>query len=280
MDINNLIQQSLLIDGDYYDLVTKIKLFMETERINEILPVYLKNIDNPNAKYFIAYNYFIQNDYNTAIKYFKESADQNNPIAQFIVGTLHDEGKHVTKNCVLALQYYIKSAKQGYSFALYKLGLMHYFGFNDKYLNKCILDAYEYFKLCSKTGDSDATRFTEIIQKGYDLDNMKIQMKYTESIIELNKLLIKHAEIIDDIKINNVPKSDDINIINYVQINYKINEIIDYIKIDGQKFIMNSSVSDNVNDCIKISEQKLIDNVSKSDEIKEEEDDWTLVDLN
>ena len=64
----------------------------------------------------------VDQDYSLALYWFRRSAENNDFIAQYNLGTMHDEG--VLENHKKAFEWYQKSAEQGYDLAQTRLGDM------------------------------------------------------------------------------------------------------------------------------------------------------------
>ena len=64
-------------------------------------------------------------DYATALRIFRQLADQGDATAQVILGTMYDEGKGVTQDYRAAVSWYRKAADQGNTKAQYNLGSMY-----------------------------------------------------------------------------------------------------------------------------------------------------------
>lgn len=73
------------------------------------------------AQHRVAKYYAEKDDYAEAFKWFRNSADQGDKYDQYFVGDCYENGQMVTQNTGLALEYYRKSAAQGYGAALHKL---------------------------------------------------------------------------------------------------------------------------------------------------------------
>jgi uncharacterized protein len=67
-------------------------------------------------------------DYATALKEFKESAEQGDAFAQYDLGWMYANGRGVVKNERTAVEWYTKAAEQGNAAAQNNLGLMYDFG--------------------------------------------------------------------------------------------------------------------------------------------------------
>ena len=88
--------------------------------------------NNPKAQLQLGYMYklgeVVLEDYAEAFKWFQKSADQNNADAQFHVGRMYDQGVGVKQNYAEALKWYQKSAEQDHMHAQHRLCMMYFIG--------------------------------------------------------------------------------------------------------------------------------------------------------
>ena len=68
----------------------------------------------------------IKQDNDTAFRYFKKAADQNNSVGQSGLGLMYLHGRGVEQNYQLALKYFSQAAKQGWVDGQLQLGNMYY----------------------------------------------------------------------------------------------------------------------------------------------------------
>jgi TPR repeat protein len=95
-------------------------------------------------------------DYTTAFSKFKMLADQKNPMAQYVVGSMYEKGDGVREDDAEAEHWFRLSAAQGYAFAQDKLGVMHYAGEHE--LPKDYAAAARWFGLAVAQGLASAQR--------------------------------------------------------------------------------------------------------------------------
>ncbi len=104
-----------------------------------ILTLSLFNVSFANSTAKDLYNqgnkYLEQQDYQTALKYFKESAEKGYPNAQSNIGVMYHIGQGVEPNEEEAIKWYSKAAKQGFAEAQHNLGNIY---FSRKNYNKAI----------------------------------------------------------------------------------------------------------------------------------------------
>ena len=75
-----------------------------------------------------AYGKGVEQDYTTAVKWWKRAAQQGDVYAQYNLGQMYEEGKGVAQNYSEATKWYQHSAEQGYVDAQVMLGMMYYQG--------------------------------------------------------------------------------------------------------------------------------------------------------
>ncbi|MBF0182025.1 MAG: sel1 repeat family protein [Magnetococcales bacterium] len=68
---------------------------------------------------------FDRHDYQSAMHWFRQAANQGDPTAQNGVGTLYDNGKGVTRDFREAAKWFLLAANQGHVMARRNLGWMH-----------------------------------------------------------------------------------------------------------------------------------------------------------
>ncbi len=77
------------------------------------------------ADFSVGYEAYQRGDYATALRIFRQLADQGDIDAQFILGTLYDVGQGVTQDYAAAIRWYRKAADQGNAKAQSNLGIMY-----------------------------------------------------------------------------------------------------------------------------------------------------------
>jgi len=68
---------------------------------------------------------YLRRDYATAIRIFRQLADQGHADAQFSLGSMHDNGRGVPQDYKKAAKWYRKAADQGHADAQFFLGFMY-----------------------------------------------------------------------------------------------------------------------------------------------------------
>jgi len=64
-------------------------------------------------------------DYPTALRIFRQLADQGDATAQVFLGIMYADGNGVTQDYAVAVKWYRKAADQGQRHAQYNLGVMY-----------------------------------------------------------------------------------------------------------------------------------------------------------
>ncbi|WP_198263125.1 tetratricopeptide repeat protein [sulfur-oxidizing endosymbiont of Gigantopelta aegis] len=76
--------------------------------------------------------YFSQGNYLEALSLWAPLAEQGNPVAQYSIGLLYEQGKGVKKDARLALKYFESAVAQNLPAAQYYLGMKYYAGLDIK----------------------------------------------------------------------------------------------------------------------------------------------------
>lgn len=98
-----------------------------------------------------------QENYEAALKYWEEAADQDHPDGLHNLGLLYEEGRAVKQDLEEAIAYYKKAADEGHAKALFRLGNFHAEG---RGLDKDLVRAHAMHSLAAIRGwrDSSAIR--------------------------------------------------------------------------------------------------------------------------
>ncbi len=92
-------------------------------------------------------------DYVTALREFRQLADQGDASAQYALGVMHMEGRGVSQDNSEAVRWFWKSAVQGNGEAEYNLGFMHYHGLG---VRQGYAEAAKWFMKAAEHGYIDA----------------------------------------------------------------------------------------------------------------------------
>ncbi len=77
------------------------------------------------ADFSAGYKAYLRGDYATALRIFRQFADQGNTEAQLNLGTMYDRGQGVPQDYKEAVQWYRKAAEQGNTDGQYSIGDMY-----------------------------------------------------------------------------------------------------------------------------------------------------------
>ena len=118
--------------------------------------------DIPGAKSALGAMYFegkgVPRDYAAALRWHREAADKGHPASQFEVGAMYERGIGVRRDYVEAAKWFQRSAAQGYGRAQFNLGAMHFGGSG---VAQDYVEAYRWFSLAAAGGgylDTESNR--------------------------------------------------------------------------------------------------------------------------
>ncbi len=109
----------------------------------------------------LATQYYEQQNYKMAIKYFKKVAEQGNVVAQYNLGLIY---YYKVKNYTQAFKWYKKSAKQGDPNAQFRLGSMYIQG---KGVKESFDKAVYWLKKSARKGNADAQSVLKTLKEKY-----------------------------------------------------------------------------------------------------------------
>lgn len=103
------------------------RFWLESEKITK-----MAEEGNAEAQYAVGYDYYIglvnKQDYETALEWFRKSADRNYPEAFVWLGICYYSGKGVDKNIAEALTWWRKGAEKNFGACEYLLGICYMSG--------------------------------------------------------------------------------------------------------------------------------------------------------
>ncbi len=76
----------------------------------------------------VGYEAYQRGDYATALRIFRQLADQGNARAQFVLGYMYSKGQGVPRDYAEAVRWYRKAADQNHAIAQYNLWAMYHTG--------------------------------------------------------------------------------------------------------------------------------------------------------
>lgn len=121
-----------------------------TSHIADTINEYTLSPDEAYEKGHIA---FKQKKYKTAYVEWLPLAEKGDAQSQYSIGFMHNEGLGVEKNVQKALDWYVKSANQGFVDAQYSAGRIYLFSLQQ------YEDAFKYFKLAAENNEHRAQFF-------------------------------------------------------------------------------------------------------------------------
>jgi TPR repeat protein len=108
-------------------------------------------------------------NYEEALKWYRKSAEQGNPLAQVNLGRMYERGYGLAQNYEEALKWYRKSAEKGDAAAQYNLGVMYCFG---QGVAKNFEEARKWYRKAIEQGDVTAqTGLGAMYEKGYGMSS-------------------------------------------------------------------------------------------------------------
>lgn len=105
-------------------------------------------------------------------------AEQGNAIAQFILGSIYENGEGVAQDYIEAMMWYHKAAEQGDTDAQYSLGKMYAEGLGVK---QDYVISYMWFNIASEKGYQDAFNKRDSVAKKMTLPQIQEAQKLTEN---------------------------------------------------------------------------------------------------
>ncbi len=107
------------------------------------------------ADFSVGYQALQRRDYATALRIFRQSANQEHPYAQLNLGFMYDRGLSVTQDYAAAVRWYRKAGDQGNATAQFNLGVMYSKG---QGVRRDRVRAYMWYDLAAARGKSGAER--------------------------------------------------------------------------------------------------------------------------
>lgn len=152
----------------------------------------LASRNDAESQYTLGTFYFqgkeVQQDSKRALDWFVKSANQGYANAQYTLGFIYEKGLLVPKDLSEAQGWFWKAAIQGHSEAQYQLGLIY----SKSNLPKDLIKSYAWLSLCSER-DSRAQDLIEVISKKLDINQVNEAKKMTSDLKyqNLRKNLLK-----------------------------------------------------------------------------------------
>ncbi|MDD3446825.1 MAG: tetratricopeptide repeat protein [Zavarzinia sp.] len=108
-------------------------------------------------------------DYATAMAVLLPLAEAGDPLAQFDIGAMYDNGLGVGADPVEAARWYLRAARQGDPSAMFNLGVMYEDGVG---VGRDPVQAYFYFALAVELGPPYAERNRDKVKAGLSADEL------------------------------------------------------------------------------------------------------------
>ncbi len=127
-----------------------------------VIALFVGSMTAHAVDYSVGYEAYRRGDYATALRIFRQLADQGNADAQCSLGLMYGFGNGVTQDYAAALKWYHKAADQGYADAQLNLGLLYTRG---KGVTHDIVQAHMWYTLAAASGDRSAGALRDALAK-------------------------------------------------------------------------------------------------------------------
>lgn len=117
--------------------------------------------------------FFYDNDFASAAKYFLKAAHEGDAEAQFSLGNLFVEGVGVPQDDHQAASWFSKSAEQGFSPAQVNLGVMYIQG---QGVEQNLVEAHKWFNIAGGAVDEDGVDLRMVVEEQMSPDEVKEAM--------------------------------------------------------------------------------------------------------
>jgi hypothetical protein len=101
-------------------------------------------------------------NYAEALKEFTAAADAGNAQAQYLVGSMYDNGQGTAANDTEAVKWYARAAHQGFVTAQYNLGMMLVHG--EGIEKPDYMQAYAWFSIAAAKGDKESVNMRDMLE--------------------------------------------------------------------------------------------------------------------
>jgi TPR repeat protein len=129
-------------------------------------------------------------DYTTALKEFIAAGEAGSAQAQYMVGTMYDNGQGTAANDAEALKWYERAARLGFVRAQYDLALML---LNGEGMEKPdYLQAYAWFSVAADKGDAEAIDKRDLLETRMNEPTLKLAKSKAE---KLSKEISKKPDV-------------------------------------------------------------------------------------
>jgi TPR repeat protein len=101
-------------------------------------------------------------NYAVALKEFTAAAEAGNAQAQYLVGSMYDNGQGTAANDAEAVKWYARAAHQGFATAQYNLGMMLVHG--EGIEKPDYMQAYAWFSIAAAKGDKESVNMRDLLE--------------------------------------------------------------------------------------------------------------------
>lgn len=174
-----LLEEGIGTETDYAEAISLYNKVIEQKDLS-IYDAYLVNASKTRLANMYVDAKGVEQDYETALSLFKESANEGYAMAQYYTGLMYENGFGVDRDYEEAMEWYLKAAEQEYAPALNQVGYMYYKGIG---VDADIEQALYYQKLAAMQGYAAAQ-----INLGYIYENGIGVEKDLETALEYYQL--------------------------------------------------------------------------------------------
>jgi TPR repeat protein len=159
--------QKGVIAYDSDDYATALREWTPLAKNEGISSIFYSKKDVILAQRKLGWMYFagqgVQQDYDTAVKWYTLAAEQGDATAQYNLGLMYRKGKGVPQDYKTAVKWFTLSAKQGDADAQYNLGVMYE---NGRGILQDYVRAHMWINIASIPGESkNASKNRDIVAK-------------------------------------------------------------------------------------------------------------------
>lgn len=113
----------------------------------------------------------VDQDDSKAVKWYRQSAAQNNTSALYRLGVLNDNGWGLPTNKAQALTYYRAAANQGHIFAQHDLGIMYFQGTG---IERSLINAYKWLRIAQLNGSELMQKHLRLVASEMNQEQIKL----------------------------------------------------------------------------------------------------------
>jgi TPR repeat protein len=144
------------------DLATTIRPIPTLARWSFFISICLISFSlNANADFKAGVIAYKSANYDVALKEFTAAAEAGNAQAQYLVGSMYDNGQGTAANDTEAVKWYSRAAHQGFVTAQYNLGMMLVHG--EGIEKPDYMQAYAWFSIAATKGDKESVNMRDLL---------------------------------------------------------------------------------------------------------------------